>query len=394
MATRKRRPFARNSSETRQSSRDRLRRTLLEKLEQRQLLAAGPQLIGIQPNEGALIENGVTQSVAPRVLTFRFDDGQVIHPSTLDAIRITRAGSDGSLGTADDIEIQPGSVTVGTPNANEVLVRFADALPDDRYRIEVFAFDDPAAGIVGLRNTAADGSPGMLLQSRGASSRIEVRDFDLQLGALVESVVPQPVVRLANGALQQRRDQVVVYFNEPMFVEDVPGTRVNPTVAGSGEPTDRSVHNPRFYQLLFTRETVRNTDDILFLPTSVRYDDASQTATLTFAKDLELLIRESIADGGVGGGTYRLRLGSAVNLPAGVDGTLGVPTVDTANPGNSIDLFLEPDRSQQYVPSAISTLRTFGEQTVSVKFTAVAVGANEKWNQVRFVNSGSGKSIV
>lgn len=390
MATRKRRPFARNSSETRQSSRDRLRRTLLEKLEQRQLLAAGPQLIGIQPNEGALIENGVTQNVAPRVLTFRFDDGQVIHPSTLDAIRITRAGADGSLGTADDVEIQPGSVSVGTPDANEVLVRFADALPDDRYRIEVFAFDDPAAGIVGLRNTADDGSPGMLLQPRGSNSRIEVRDFDLQLGALVESVVPQPVVRLADGTLQQRRDQVVVYFNEPMFVEDVPGTRANPAVAGSGQPTDRSVHNPRFYQLLFTRETVRNTDDILFLPTSVRYDDASQTATLTFAKDLELLIRENISDGGVGGGTYRLRLGSAVNLPAGVNGTLGVPTVDTTNPGNSIDLFLEPDSSQQYVPSAISTLRTSGEQTVSVRFTAVAVGADEKWNQVRFENSGSG----
>lgn len=390
MATRKRRPFARNSSETRQSSRDRLRRTLLERLEQRQLLAAGPQLIGIQPNEGALIENGVTQNVAPRVLTFRFDDGQVIHPSTLDAIQITRAGTDGTLGTADDVRIQPGSVSVGNPETNEVLVRFADALPDDRYRIEVFAFDDPAAGIVGLRNTDANGAPGQLLMPRGANSRSEVREFDLQLGSLVESVVPQPVVRQANGSLVQLRDKVVVYFNEPMFVEDVPGTRTEPNVPGTGQPTDRSVHNPRFYQLLFTRETVRNTDDILFLPKSVRYDDATQTATLTFAKDLELLIRENIADGGVGGGTYRLRLGSAVNLPAGVDGTLGVPTVDTNNPGNSIDLFLEPDSSQQYVPTAISTLRTFGDQTVSVKFTSVALGADEKWNQVRFVDSGAG----
>jgi hypothetical protein len=390
MATRKRRPFASNTSETRQSSRDRLRRTLLERLEQRQLLAAGPQLIGIQPNEGALIENGVTQSVAPRVLTFRFDDGQAIHPATLDAIQIRRAGADGALGTSDDVLIQPGSVSVGNPESNEVIVRFSDALPDDRYRIEVFAFDDPSAGIVGLRNTAADGSPGQLLMPRGANARSEVREFDLQLGALVEAIVPQPVVRRDDGTLVQLRDKVVVYFNEPMFVEDVPGTRTNPNVAGTGQPTDRSVHNPRFYQLLFTRETVRNTDDILFLPTSVRYDDASQTATLTFAKDLERLIRENVPSGGVGGGTYRLRLGSAVNVPAGLDATLGVPTVDVANPGNSIDLFFEPDNSQQYVPSAISTLRTVGEQTVSVKFTAVALGADEKWNLVRFVNSGSG----
>jgi hypothetical protein len=381
MATRKRRPFARNTSAPRQSSRDRLRRTLLEKLEERQLLAAGPQLIGIQPNEGALIENGVTQNVAPRVLTFRFDDGQVIDPATLDAIRITRAGQDGALGTADDVRIEPGSVTVGNPETNEVLVRFADALPDDRYRIEVFAFDDPAAGIVGLRNTGPGGTQGMLLQPRGTSARSEIREFDLQLGALVESIVPQPVIRLADGSLQQKRDQIVVYFNEPLFVENLTGTNT---------PSDRSAENPRFYQLLYTRESVRNTDDILFLPTNVRYDAASQTATLTFAKDLETLIRQNVPDGGVGGGTYRLRVGTAVNLPTGADGTLGVPTYDEANPGNSVDLFFEPDRSQLFVPSATSTLRTTGEQTVNVKFTAVALGQDEKWNQVRFVNSGAG----
>lgn len=76
------------------------RRTLLEALEQRQLLAAGPQLTGIQPNEGALLFDGSTLTAAPRELVFRFDDSTSIDPSTLDGIRITRAGADGVFESA------------------------------------------------------------------------------------------------------------------------------------------------------------------------------------------------------------------------------------------------------------------------------------------------------
>ncbi|XZE56816.1 Ig-like domain-containing protein [Planctomycetaceae bacterium SH139] len=402
MATRKRRPVEKKSSDQRRASRFRLRRSLLEKLEARQLLAAGPQLIGIQPNQGSLIDAGmdpVTQlNVAPRVLTFRFDDGQQIHPDTLDAIRLTRAGNDGQLDTLDDVLIEPGSVLVNSQAENEVLVRFAESLPDDRYRIEVFAFDDPSSGIVGLRNTADDGTAGVLLQPRDSSQRKELREFELRLGALVESVVPQPVVRLGDGTLQQQRDQVTVYFNEPLFLEDVPGTAAtDPTtgevIPGTGVPTDRSAHNPRFYQLLYTQDSVRNTDDFLFLPTTVEFNNATQTATLTFAKDLELLIRENVMDG-VGGGAYRLRVGNAVNLPAGVDGTQGVPTYISGDLANSIDLFFEPDSSQNFVSSARSTLRTTGEQTTTVEFISVAGGVGAKWNQVRFVDSGVGGLAV
>ncbi len=385
MATRKRRPELQNSSSNRRQNRELLRRSLLERLEHRHLMAAGPQLIGIQPNDGALIENNVTRDVAPRLLTFRFDDGQQIHPDTLDAIRITRAGEDGKLDTADDVRIVPGSLEVGNPAGNEVVVRFADSLPDDRYRIEVFAFDDPSQGIVGLRNTTGAGLPGDLLQPRTAGQRKETREFDLRLGALVESIVPQPVVRLSNGTLQQKRDQVVVYFNEPLFVEHDPTT---------GLPTDRSADNPRFYQLLFTRDTVRNTDDVLFLPVTVDYRADSMTATLTFAKDLEKLIRENVVDGGVAGGTYRLRVGSAVNIPAGADGTLGVPTFNSSNPGDSVDLFFEPDTSREFVASANSTLRTMGDGSVSVKFSNAVGVSGTKWNQVRFVDSGVGGLTV
>lgn len=246
MASRKRqRSFLtslRNSSK-KGASRDSRRRNLVEKLEQRQLLA-GPQLIGIQPDEGSLIIDGTVRDVSPRLLTFRFDEDQVIHPSTTDAIRVSRAGADGDLGTPDDVvvDLPAGSVTVNSAAANEVLVRFPGALPDDEYRIEVFAFDDADAGIVGLRNTNASGGVGELLIPGTAGTRKEQVDFELQLGALVESVVPQPVVRLANGTLTQRRDQIVVYFNEDeLFVENYPAGH-----ALAGSPTPRSAENPRF----------------------------------------------------------------------------------------------------------------------------------------------------
>ena len=73
--------------------RDEKRRSLLESLETRQLLA-GPDLIGIQPNEGDLLFSGDTLNFSPKELTFRFDDSTVIDESTLGAIRITRAGED------------------------------------------------------------------------------------------------------------------------------------------------------------------------------------------------------------------------------------------------------------------------------------------------------------
>ncbi|MGB7327296.1 MAG: GEVED domain-containing protein [Rubripirellula sp.] len=83
----------------RQKRRRKDRRLLTETLEARQLLA-GPDLIGIQPNEGALLNDGTELNVSPRELVFRFDDNADIDPSTLSAIRITRAGEDGVFESA------------------------------------------------------------------------------------------------------------------------------------------------------------------------------------------------------------------------------------------------------------------------------------------------------
>lgn len=433
-----------------EAKRSKLRRCLLETLEARQMLAAGPRLIGIQPNNSDLIENGVVRSIAPRELTFRFDDSQVIDANTLSGIRITRSGGDGSFGVAssssdfgtggkvelqlsavdqgatfdvsvskgtsfavslsnsilsvtlapsttakqlvdainttptintrirakingglestllsngnpaayspirltqtNDIVVQPGMRSVGeNPDENEVTVRFAENLIDDQYRIEVFGFDDPTLGIVGLRNVGENGLPGSLLIPSKPNTRSDTVDFRLDLGPQVISVVPQPVVRL-NGQLSQQRDTIVVYFDkEKLLVEN----------DAQGRPTSRSVENPDFYQLIFTRDTIRNTDDgAAFKPISVRYNVASNTATLVFASDLDTL-----PGSGAGPVTYRLRIGSRETQP------------------------LAPTRNEA-AANAITDFNTAG--AVKVRFTANQIGEAGSGVQVEFVNSLNG----
>jgi hypothetical protein len=99
-ATRRSNQLPRTSGGASSKSRMRLRRVLLEQLEQRQLLAVGPQLIGIQPNNSDLLITGSVRNEAPRELVFRFDDAQSIDPATLSGIRITSAGGDGSFSLA------------------------------------------------------------------------------------------------------------------------------------------------------------------------------------------------------------------------------------------------------------------------------------------------------
>ena len=66
--------------------RDSVRRVLLEALEPRQLLTVGPQLIGIQPNSGSLIEGGEILNISPRELVIRFDDAVGLDAATLSGI--------------------------------------------------------------------------------------------------------------------------------------------------------------------------------------------------------------------------------------------------------------------------------------------------------------------
>lgn len=449
---------ASSNSGSRSLARNRMRRMLLEDLEKRQLLAVGPQLIGIQPNNSDLIIDGSVRNEAPRELTFRFDDSQVIHPSTLSGIRLTRAGGDGSFsqptvstdfgtsgavdvqltaktagqsltvqvsradlgnsvapdftvtgttvgitlnsnfttpttaeqlvdainaspvlasvlgakvngghsGTAigsinptysplvlnrtGDIIVQPGTVVIGeAPNENEVTLRFAESLPNDLYRAEIFGYDDPVTGIIGLRNTSATGTVGELFKPTQSNQRQDTVDFRLDLGPQVTAVVPQPVVRNADNSLQQLRDTIVVHFDsDKLLVEN----------NSLGQPTSRSAENPEFYQLIFTDETVRNTDDSYFFPQSVKYNASSNTATLRFGQDIDTLPGSNS-----GSRTFRLRIGTRESQPI-------APALSEA------------------AATVISDFNTNG--AVKFRFTSRVLGEAGSGIQINVINSNSG----
>ncbi|GAB5405863.1 MAG: hypothetical protein Aurels2KO_40940 [Aureliella sp.] len=449
------------TSQQRGQAKKRMRNMLLETLEQRQLLTVAPQLIGIQPNNSDLLADGDVRNQAPRELVFRFDDQQVIDESTLDGIRITRAGGDGTFGVAssesdfgsgghanlqltatvpgesfivsvataalgagnpplvglsgnavsitlnespgslstagelisaintspalggrlvanlngglstaelgvqpivspivldgsNDQVLTPGAVLIGdAPNENEVTFRFAETLIDDQYRIEVFGYDDPNTGVVGLRNVSdVAGEPGMLFEPSVEGTRKDTVEFRLDLGPQVVSVVPQPVIR-DGGVLTQQRDTVVVYFDaDKLLVEN----------DSAGNPTSRSVENPNFYQLIFTSDTVRNTDDIVFMPTDVTYNAAANTATLKFAGDIN-----DLAGSNLGPATYRLRIGTRESVPAA------------------------PTRSEA-AATVITDLNTNG--AVTLKMTAREVGESGSGITVNFINTNSGTPVV
>ncbi|MAD79946.1 MAG: hypothetical protein CMJ50_03755, partial [Planctomycetaceae bacterium] len=260
----------------------------------------GPQLISINPNEGDIFnfddDPGVNPGldnildVAPRELTLRFDGNSVIDAATLDGIRFTQSGFDGSFrddfntGGAVEVEVtqldplltglevivtksgslsgpalptvsvsgmtisvelnvDPGNessaadfvqalraslpaaalvdvaVVAGDPTQDIattadasteiapniiispgfigfgesqriVIARFAETLPDDLYRIEVFGVDDTNAGITGLKDTS-----GLLFTPMIEGTNRDTIFFELDLGAQIVAIVPQPVSR-------------------------------------------------------------------------------------------------------------------------------------------------------------------------------------------------------
>lgn len=256
-----------------------LRRQLrVESLEDRRVFAS-PQLVSINPNNSDffnLTSGANTRNIAPRELTFRFNDGQVINPASVtlaaNNLRVSRAGVDGALGTADDIVITPGYVGVGEA-PNEVVLRFKENLPDDVYRVTLIG-----AGAAPITNAANEPF------NNGVDQTV---NFELDLGAQVVSVVPQPVDR-TGSTWTQRTNQIDVYFNN----DDL-----DPALA----------QNVSFYKLIFTKDTVSNTDDTSFSPISAVYNAAQDKVTLTFAQPLHLL--------STGAGTYRLRIGTNETIP-------------------------------------------------------------------------------
>lgn len=254
-----------------------------------------PRLLSIAPNSGSIFSfNSVnTLTEAPTELVFRFDGASDIDPATLaGGIRVVRSGGDGQFGDGNEVTLIPGYVGFGDNN-RIVVMRFAETLGDDLYRVAVYGVDDAANGITAIKST--QGVP-LLTRSIDSTPNDLTRDsidFNLELGSLVMAVVPQPVDRLPNGTLDPQRDKIRVYFNnDDLYASSVTTGDVapNPTVV-----------DPAFYQLILTNDSVQPGDDTVFLPTSISYDPATDMAELTFSGPIDTL---------AGAGSYRLRIGT------------------------------------------------------------------------------------
>ena len=257
-SSRSRKPHARRTAKSKRSLH-------LQTLEKRELLAGDLELIAVKQNSGALLTDGTSLSERPRELTFQFTPGEQIDPATLGAIQIIGSGGDGTFGDGNEVVVSRGFVGLGN-SADQVVFRFGQSLADDRYQISILGSGSP------LTNTAGT----------AFNDGIDVsQEFDLDLGATVQAVVPQPVIRDASGAITQLRDTVHVYFNE--------------------DPLDQaSAEDPKFYRLIDTAGTLDPGDDIITLPQSVTYDTASRMAVVQFASDIP-------------DGTFRLKIGTSVD---------------------------------------------------------------------------------
>ncbi|WP_182866720.1 tandem-95 repeat protein [Stieleria mannarensis] len=241
------------------------RRNLVQQLEDRRLLA-GPELIAIRPDSGALLRDGDTLNSAPSEFNLQFRAGADIDEAsiTTDSIKLVRSGGDGTFGDGNEVDVVLGYVGLENPGDNDptnlqrIVFRTsssaphnatdpANAFPDDTYQIQVYG-----AGSSVLTNLAGEAFN---------DGNNEFTTFRLDRGAQVVAVVPQPI---SYNPLSQATDEIVVYFDD--------------------QPLDPSqVEDPAFYRLVNTSDTINPADDSTSLPESVTYDPAANRVTLKFA---------------------------------------------------------------------------------------------------------------
>ncbi len=289
----KQRSLLSRSVRNRLSPSERSRRLNHESLEKRELLAGdidgAPRLVGVTPNElGIFSEDKLNRiQVAPSELTFSFDGGSQLDLATLkQGIKITRAGGDGSFAEGNEQVIIPGFLGFKDDQNHTVVARFAENLPDDRYRIELFGEDDPANNITAIKNTI--GIPFCTIDGNSYQSI----DFDVEIGGKVIAVVPQPIIA-KDGQLIREGRKIDVYFDDPDLFRN--GTNIT---------------NPDFYQLINTNGTATTEDDFPFgpIPGSVTMDPVTMKVTLEFASDLENLVPGATTT------SFRLRIGDNANF--------------------------------------------------------------------------------
>ncbi len=251
-----------------------------------------------------------------------------------------------TLTGVSDVEIIPGYIGLGDSD-REVVLRFAEPLPDDSYRIEILG-----TGVRTLMNV--DGE----VFNAGVSRSIP---FELNLGVQIVSVVPQPVTRdPVTGALSWTRTaDIDVYFTEDKLIDVSKVVSVNGLTLGEltvqrqgvlyfqnsdtivfRDGSTASVLNPQFYQLISSNGTLTTADDAAaVVPSLVQYYPNADRVTLRFQRNLDQYVTAV-------GGELRLRVGTNESRP------MAPVVIDTTatDPGSS---FADPlDLSTNWTPAA------------------------------------------
>ncbi len=196
--------------------------------------------------------------------------------------RATASYSPLTLSGVSDVAVVPGFLGLGD-SSREVVFRFAETQPDDTYQIDILG-----SGPFALRNV-----DGEFFQD----GEDLTRQFNINLGPQVAAVVPEPVRRNAStGGLSPETGKIEVHFND----DDL-----NKTLA----------EVPAFYQLIFTQDTVDNTDDTVVTPATVTYNNVTNIALLDFQRPLSR-IPDPARPGQFLQGAARLRIGTTEGLPA------------------------------------------------------------------------------
>ena len=233
------------------------RKSRIESLEQRRLLAVdfvSASVVDGEPffsarADQALIPSAGTLNESPQQVTLRFTPGTEIDPASLGGISIVRSGgpSDdfGASGSLPDVTVTPGVLVVDDlPARNQVIIRFKETLPDDTYRFTISSDIDQGTGeITGLRTTDGQAFRG------GGSFSFDVR---VSVGPQVVAVVPQPITRAADNLLApltQSRDVIEVWFDaaeslDVVSAETVASYKLIEVDNATGEDVAASVRHP------------------------------------------------------------------------------------------------------------------------------------------------------
>ncbi len=179
----------------------------MERFEERLLLSIEPpSLVAIVPREAQILLDGQKLNEAPKEFLLRFNEGQTIDTLSLaTGIQLVRSGGDGKFAGEPDNTVPDMVVPIGWAGQadvpNEVILRFAETLPDDSYRLKFYgtAHTELFGGrAIPLRNTDSPPKPfnGKLVNSQYVGQD-ETHPFSINVGALVTAVVPQPVSHVA-----------------------------------------------------------------------------------------------------------------------------------------------------------------------------------------------------